>query len=61
MKIADNLRLYPSPITAAEVSSALNFVIPSGLRISYTPHQPTATYAAFFKGSRTRFTDATDP
>ena len=32
---------------------------PVELRISYTLHQPTATYAAFFKESRTRFTDAT--
>ncbi len=38
---------------------APKFVIPSGLRISYTLHQPTAMYAAFFKESRTRFTEAT--
>jgi hypothetical protein len=35
MKIADNLRLCPSPITTAEVSATLPFVIPSVLRISY--------------------------
>jgi hypothetical protein len=29
MKIADHLRLCPSPVTAAEVSAALPFVIPS--------------------------------
>jgi len=29
MKIADNLRLCPSPVTTAEVSAALPFVIPS--------------------------------
>jgi hypothetical protein len=29
MKIADNLRLCPSPATAAEVSTAFPFVIPS--------------------------------
>ncbi len=33
-------------------------VIPSGLRISYALHQLTATYAAFFEASRTRFADA---
>jgi hypothetical protein len=37
MKIADNLRLCPSPITAAEVSATLPLVIPSELRISYYP------------------------
>jgi hypothetical protein len=29
LKIADSLRLCPSPVTAAEVSAALHFVIPS--------------------------------
>jgi hypothetical protein len=61
MKIADNWRLCPSPITAAEVSAPLPFVIPSELRISYTLHQPTTTYAAFLKESHTRFNDATEP
>jgi hypothetical protein len=32
---SDNLRLCPSPVTAAEVSVALPFVIASELRISY--------------------------
>jgi hypothetical protein len=36
-------------------------VIPSGLRISYTLHQLTATYAAFLEESRTRLSDATKP
>jgi hypothetical protein len=42
-EIADNLRLFPSPITAAEVSATLPFVIPSELRISY--------YAALINGN----------
>jgi hypothetical protein len=29
MKIADQLRLCPSPVMAAEVSATLSFVIPS--------------------------------
>jgi hypothetical protein len=59
MNIADNLRLCPSHVTAAKVRATLPFVIPSGLRISYTRHSSTATYAAFFKESRMIFTETT--
>src|ERR1700679_1215045 len=40
MKIADNLRLSPSPVTAAVVSAPLPFVIPSeaeGFAVQRTP------------------------
>src|ERR1700733_9113644 len=40
MKIADNLRLCPSPVTAAVVSAPLPFVIPSeaeGSAVQRTP------------------------
>jgi hypothetical protein len=57
MKIADNLRLCPSHVTAAKVSATLPFVIPSELRICYTRHSSTATYAAFFKESRMILTE----
>jgi hypothetical protein len=46
-------------VTAAEVSAALSFVIPSELRISYTLLSETTTYAAFFEESRTIFTETT--
>jgi hypothetical protein len=53
--------VHPPP-PMPRCATALNFVIPpapacrgSVLRISYTLHQPTATYAAFFKETRTRF------
>jgi hypothetical protein len=57
MKIADNLQLCPSHVTAAKVSATLPFVIPSELRISYTRHSSTATYAAFSKESRMILTE----
>jgi hypothetical protein len=51
----------PIRLTTLNYVATLNFVIPSGLRISYTLHPPTATYAAFSKESRMRFNDATEP
>jgi hypothetical protein len=50
MKIADNLRLCPSRITAAEVSTTLPFVIPSGLRISYHAAPINGHVCGFLQG-----------
>jgi hypothetical protein len=61
MRIADSLRLCPSLVTAAKVSAALPFVIPSELRISCYAAPINGHVCGFLEESRTRFTEVTKP